>query len=101
MLGSYARAGGRDAALLIHSQGAGAQVIDALGRAARIDAEVHGMPARVLPLAVWHTASVGIDLWLAAIAYGAAQVWVLVTHEEAPGVPRGDRGPDAGRAGDR
>src|ERR1019366_8535834 len=31
-----------------------------------------------------HTASVGIDLWLAAIAYGAAQVWVLVTHEEAP-----------------
>jgi hypothetical protein len=39
---------------------------------------------RVLPLEVWHTASVGIDLWLAAIAYGAAQVWVLVTHEEAP-----------------
>ena len=29
-------------------------------------------------------ASVGIDLWLAAIAFGAAQVWVLVTHEEAP-----------------
>ena len=45
---------------------------------------LHGLPARVLPLEVWHTASVGIDLWLAAIAYGAAQVWVLVTHEEAP-----------------
>jgi ferredoxin len=84
LLGTYGRAGGRDAVLLIHSQGAGTQVIDALGRAARTDAGIHGMPARVLPLAVWHTASVGIDLWLAAIAYGAAQVWVLVTHEEAP-----------------
>ena len=84
LLGTYARAGGRDAALLIHSQGAGARAIDALGRAARTDATVHGVPARVLPLEVWHTASVGIDLWLAAIAYGAAQVWVLVTHEEAP-----------------
>ena len=84
MLATYARAGGRDAALLIHSQEAGAGAIDALGRAARIDAAVHGVPARVLPLEVWHTASVGIDLWLAAIAYGAAQVWVLVTHEEAP-----------------
>jgi ferredoxin len=84
MLATYARAGGRDAALLIHSQEAGAGAIEALGRAARIDAGLHGVPARVLPLEVWHTASVGIDLWLAAIAYGAAQVWVLVTHEEAP-----------------
>ncbi|MEO8923719.1 MAG: 4Fe-4S dicluster domain-containing protein, partial [Caldimonas sp.] len=84
LLGTYARAGGRDAVLLIHSQGAGAQVIDALGRAARIDAAVQGIPARALPLEVWHTASVGLDLWLAAIAFGAAQVWVLVTDEEAP-----------------
>jgi ferredoxin len=84
LLATYARAGGRDAAVLIHSQGAGAAVVDALGRAARVDRSVHGLPARVLPLEVWHTASVGIDLWLAAIAYGASQVWVLVTHEEAP-----------------
>src|SRR5207237_2259105 len=65
-------------------QEAGAGVLEALGRAARTDAALQGLPARVLPLEVWHTASVGIDLWLAAIAYGAAQVWVLVTHEEAP-----------------
>lgn len=84
LLGTYARAGGRDAVLLIHSQGAGAQVIGALGRAARTDASLHGVPARVLPLEVWHTASVGIELWLSALAHGAAQVWVLVTHEEAP-----------------
>src|SRR4029079_6640579 len=80
----YAGAGGRDAALLVHSRDAGAAVVDALGRAARIAATLHGVPALLLPRDVWHTASVGIDLWLAAIAYGAAQVWVLVTHEEAP-----------------
>jgi len=84
MLSTYARAGGRDAALLIHSEDGGAAAIEALGRGARVDRSLHGMPARVLPLEVRHTASVGIDLWLAAIAYGAAQVWVLVTHEEAP-----------------
>ena len=45
---------------------------------------MRGLPARVLPLEVWHTASVGIDLWLSAIAFGASQVWVLMTDEEAP-----------------
>jgi ferredoxin len=89
MLATFARAGGRDAALLIHSQEAGAGAIESLGRAARVDAALRGLPARVLPLEVWHTASVGIDLWLAAIAYGAAQVWVLVTHEEAPAYREG------------
>ena len=84
LLSTYARAGGTDAALLIHSQGTGASVIGELGRAARTDARVHGVPARVLPLDVLHTASVGIDLWLSAIAFGAAQVWVLMTEEEAP-----------------
>jgi ferredoxin len=84
LLATYAKAGGTHAALLIHSQGAGARAIRSLGRAARIDAGVHGLPARVLPLEVWHTASVGIDLWLAALAHGVSQVWVLMTDEEAP-----------------
>ena len=84
LLAAYRRAGGADAALLIHSEGAGARTIGDLGRAARTDKSVHGVPARVLPVGVWHTASVGIDLWLAAIALGASQVWVLTTHEEAP-----------------
>lgn len=88
LLTTYLRAGGVAAAgapaLLVHSQGEGSRLIGELGRAARTSAAVHGVPARVLPLAVWHTASVGIDLWLSAIAHGAAQVWVLVTHEEAP-----------------
>jgi ferredoxin len=84
MLATYAKAGGKDAALLLHSQGAGQRLVEALGRAARTERAIHGVPARVLPLALWHTASVGIDLWLAAIALGASQVWVLVTDEEAP-----------------
>ncbi|MES2100490.1 MAG: 4Fe-4S binding protein, partial [Pseudomonadota bacterium] len=84
LLTTYQRAGGKDAALLIHSQAAGTKLIDALGRAARTDKAVRGVPARVLPLDVWHTASTGIDLWLSAIAFGAAQVWVLMTDEEAP-----------------
>ncbi len=84
LLATYQRAGGKDAAVLIHSQAAGTSLIGELGRMARTRKAVHGVPARVLPLDVWHTASVGIDLWLAAIAFGASQVWVLMTEEEAP-----------------
>ncbi len=84
LLGAYARAGGKDAALLLHSEGAGARIIGELGRAARTDASIHGVPARVLPVALWHTASTGLELWLAAIAAGASQVWVLLSEEEAP-----------------
>ena len=84
LLAAYRRAGGRDAALLIHSQGAGSRLIGELGRAARTDPAVHGVPARVLPMEAWHTASIGLDLWLSAMAFGASQVWVLMTDEEAP-----------------
>lgn len=84
MLSAYRAAGGADAALLLHSEGAGDAALQALGRAARIRKNVIGLPQRVLPLALWHTASVGIDLWLAAIAQGASQVCVLLTDEEAP-----------------
>jgi ferredoxin len=84
MLTAYAHAGGRDAALLVHSEAAGARLVDELGRQARLQPALNGLPARVLPVAVWHTASIGIDLWLAAFAQGASQVWVLLTDEEAP-----------------
>ena len=84
LLTAYAHAGGKQAALLVHNQGAGSALLDELGRGARIDRSLQGVPPRVLPLAVWHTASVGIDLWLAALAQGASQVWVLATDEDAP-----------------
>ncbi|KNZ31966.1 MAG: 4Fe-4S ferredoxin [Methylibium sp. NZG] len=84
LLAAYQRAGAKDAALLIHSQGAGTKLIGELGRQARTGKALHGVPARVLPLDVWHTASTGIELWLSAVAFGASQVWVLMTDEEAP-----------------
>jgi ferredoxin len=84
LLATYAIAGGQHAALLLHSQEAGAALIQDLGRAAALDKTVRGVPARVIPVPLWHTASVGLDVWLTAFAYGASQVWVLVTGEEAP-----------------
>jgi len=84
LLATYARAGGKQAALLLHSQEAGTRLLGDLGRAARLDPGVHGVPARVLPVGQWHTASTGVELWLSAVAYGASQVWILMTGEEAP-----------------
>ena len=88
LLSTYQRSGGKDAVLLLHSQGQGAQLLGDLGRAAQLEKGqkdgTHGVPARVLPVPLWHTSSTGIDIWLTAVAYGAAQVWVLLTDEEAP-----------------
>ena len=88
LLSTYQRSGGKDAALLLHSQGAGARLLGDLGRAAQLEKGqkdgTHGVPARVLPVALWHTSSTGLELWLSAVAYGASNVWVLLTDEEAP-----------------
>jgi len=84
LLSAYAKAGGTQPVLLFHSQGSGQQAVETLGRAARLQKTVRGVPANVIPQALWHTASVGLDLWLSAIAFGASQVAVLVTDEEAP-----------------
>jgi ferredoxin len=84
MLSTYARSGGKNAAVLLHSQEAGSKLLNALGRSAQINKTTQGVPARVLPVGLWHTSSVGLDVWLTAIAYGASQVWVLTTDEEAP-----------------
>ncbi|MBV7427915.1 MULTISPECIES: 4Fe-4S binding protein [unclassified Acidovorax] len=83
LLSTYAAAGGKDAVVLLHSQERGQALVEELGRAAQLKV-AHGVPARVIPVAVWHTASLGVDLWLSAVAYGASQVAVLVTDEEAP-----------------
>ena len=84
LLSAYQRAGGREPALLLHSQRAGTRLIGDLGRAARVDPDVRGVPARVIPVPLWHTASLGPEVWLTAVAYGARNVWVLMTGEEAP-----------------
>ncbi len=77
LLSTYARAGGRDACVLLHAEDSR----DAIARLAR---RGRGLPARVIPVEVHHVASVGIDVWLAALAWGASQVAVLVTGDEAP-----------------
>nr|WP_315229576.1 4Fe-4S binding protein [uncultured Limnohabitans sp.] len=83
LLSTYQKAGGKDAVILLHSQEAGQAVMQELGRAAQLKL-AQGVPAHVIPVSVWHTASLGLEVWLSALAYGAAQVLVLVTAEEAP-----------------
>jgi ferredoxin len=83
LVSSYERAGGTAPIVLLHSQERGQALVEELGRAARVGA-AHGVPANVIPLSLWHVASTGIDLWLTAVAQGAAHVAVLATNEEAP-----------------
>lgn len=83
LLTTYARAGGKDAVLLLHSQERGQALVDQLGRSAQLQ-RAQGVPANVIPVPLWHTASAGLDLWLSAIAFGASQVLVLSTADEAP-----------------
>jgi ferredoxin len=83
LLSTYEKAGGSAPILLLHSQERGQQLVEEVGRAARVGAG-DGVPASVIPMAVWHVASTGIDLWLTAVAQGAAHVALLATSEEAP-----------------
>jgi ferredoxin len=78
-LSIYREAGGRDACVLFHDAREGrAQVLE-LARRGR------GLPARVIPLECFHAASIGMDLMLGALAYGASQVLVLSTDKVADG----------------
>ena len=83
LLSTYARAGGKEPVLLLHSQERGQALVEQLGRAAQLG-KLAGVPSNVVPVPLWHTASIGVDVWLSAIAFGASQVAVLVTDEEAP-----------------
>ncbi len=83
LLSTYLQAGGTAPVLLLHSQERGLALVEEVGRAAQLGV-AQGVPANVIPVAVWHTASLGIDVWLSAIATGASQVAVLATAEEAP-----------------
>ncbi|MGI4721099.1 MAG: 4Fe-4S binding protein [Janthinobacterium lividum] len=74
-LRSYRAAGGHDPVLLLHDPEYGAALLAQLGEA---------IPGRIIPLALQHTASTGIDVWFAAVAYGAAGISVLMTGHEAP-----------------
>jgi len=77
LLATYREAGGKDACLLFHDAGEGRKAVLELGRRGK------GLPARVIPIECFHVASIGIDLMLGAIAYGASQVRIVTTGETA------------------
>ncbi|HEX5612159.1 MAG TPA: 4Fe-4S binding protein [Burkholderiales bacterium] len=89
LLSIYREAGGADACVLFHDGEAGRSLLQALGRRAGHGERGlgrkgtgRGLPARVVPVECFHVASVGIDLVLGALAYGASQVRVLATGRE-------------------
>jgi ferredoxin len=75
LLGTYAKAGGRDACLVFHDAKGG----EALARQAR---RGRGLPARAIPVEVHSVDAVGLDLWLAALAWGAVEVVALLPGDD-------------------
>lgn len=73
MLASYREAGGNDATILFHER-KGEDWL--LRRAQR-----QGLPGNLIPVGVHDIASIGPDLLLAALCYGAAHVMVLQVDE--------------------
>ncbi len=71
--------------LLLHSLKAGTQMIDGLGRSAHLmPKQFEGLPAFMIPYGIEHIASTGLDFWLGALAYGYAEVLLLLSGEEDP-----------------
>ena len=83
LLTTYREAGGRDACLVFHNMESGRELLQALGRHAVRGGR--GLPARAIPVEVFHIASVGIDLLLGAVCYGASQAVVLAAGAEPEG----------------
>jgi ferredoxin len=79
LLTAYREAGGKHPVVLIHDDGHGRPLIDALARFG------NGLPANVLPVAVNEVTQVGIENVAAAFAYGASALRFLLR-----GKPRHD-----------
>ena len=76
VLQTYRDAGGRDPVLLFHNTTDGRELIARLGRRGR------GLPANVIPLEVFHVASLGLDVTLGSIALGATSCLILAAGTE-------------------
>ena len=83
LLGTYREAGGADACLLVHDLEQGRELVYGVGR--RAIRGGRGLPARALPMAVFHTAAIGIDALLGAVCYGASQVLVVMDESKPEG----------------
>ncbi len=86
MVKAYQAAGAKNApSLLLHSDTKGQELIQTLGRLASTQGKkVKGLPSHLIPLGLHHSASTGVDYWLACLAHGYAQVAILLSGEEAP-----------------
>jgi len=82
-LAIYREAGGEDACILFHDAADGRNALLSYGRKGK------GLPGRVIPVECFHVASIGIDLMLGAMAYGASQVLVLSNEKVADGYVAG------------
>jgi ferredoxin len=72
LLSVFREAGGKHPILLIHDEEHGTALIEALARYGT------GLPAKVLPLAVNEVGQIGLETIVAAFAYGAAAVRLIV-----------------------
>ena len=72
MLRTYLAAGGKNPNLLVADTEYGDDMIDAMARSGG------GLPANVVPFSVNETTQIGLDFLLAAAAYGAERVMVLL-----------------------
>ena len=70
VLTAYREAGGADPCIVFHNHAARELLAEAAISGA-------GLPARALPIEIWHVASIGLDVLLPAVAFGATQVVVL------------------------
>jgi ferredoxin len=83
LLGTFREAGGTDACLLVHDLELGRDLVYGVGR--RAIRGGRGLPARVLPMGVYHAAAFGIDALLGALCYGASQVAVVLDEGKPDG----------------
>ncbi|HLS69263.1 MAG TPA: 4Fe-4S dicluster domain-containing protein, partial [Kiloniellales bacterium] len=76
LLETYRKAGGERPLLLLHDERHGTEMISMMSRFGR------GLPARVLPVLVNEVTELGFDFYFDALAWGAAQVALLVAPDK-------------------
>jgi ferredoxin len=82
LLMSYREAGGQDPIVLFHDAGIEEQGLQTL---------LHSLPESVIPVAVEEVSSLGLEIWLATLAFGAAHVAILRPEGGGAGVREIDR----------
>jgi ferredoxin len=73
----YREAGGKDPVLVFFDSRSSDLLVDALAAA---------LPENALPIELEETGSLGMDAWLACLAYGARRVLILAGPETPPGI---------------